>query len=187
MEMAEDIRKLVDKVYVDLLTDSRDLMGKNHFVDARNDSEIRTRVIQMQTSIRDEAVAAAVELEALQRVEKERRLTELKKVRYVQISQTVGDESTEQGTPEVERQLREMAEQLEKMQKQMKTRGTGWINAKEGKTKGQGSFACQKYGHVKRQASQARETTSPKPEFFFFYYYSWFNDQTLASKCRITV
>ena len=99
VEMAEEIRKLGEKVYVDLPTDSRDRMGKDHFMDALNDSEIRTRVIQMRTFTLDEAVAAAVELEALQRVEKERRLADHKMVRNVQLTSTAVDlpTKTEQG------------------------------------------------------------------------------------------
>ena len=174
VEMAEDIRRLVDKVYADLPADSRDMMGKDHFVDALNDSEIRTRVIQMRTSTLDEAVAVAVELEALQRVEKERRLTDLKRVRNVPVSPAVENvpAASNERRPEVERQLKEMAEQLEKMKKQMRTRETGWRNSKQGNTKGPKCYACQKYGHMKREcptlssteASQAGETTSPKQD-----------------------
>ena len=51
---------------------SKDKMAWDHFIDALNDGDMRTWVLQMRTTTLKEAVAAAVELEALQRVEKER-------------------------------------------------------------------------------------------------------------------
>ena len=71
-ELADNIRILVERVFGDLLYPSKDKMARDHFIDALNDVEMRTRILQMRTVTLEEAVAAGVELEALQNAEKER-------------------------------------------------------------------------------------------------------------------
>ena len=147
VELAEDIRRLVDKVYVDLSADSRDRMARDHFLDALSDGEIRIRVIQMRTATLDDAVAGAVELEALQKAEKAR-MSDLKRVRSASVQQSSTDEATETSratalTAGLQQQLKEMSEQLHKLQKQVKA-GRGRRTDKEPRC-----YHCKELGHIK--------------------------------------
>ena len=70
--VADDIRCLVDRVFVDIPADARDKLARDCFIDALADGEMRIRVIQMHTPTFNEAVEAAIELEAFTKAEKER-------------------------------------------------------------------------------------------------------------------
>ena len=68
VELAEEIRRLVDQVYSDLPEDSRDRMGRDHFLDTLYDGEIRTRIIQMRTSTLDETGRKHTNADAMSRI-----------------------------------------------------------------------------------------------------------------------
>ena len=116
VELAEETRQFVDKVYTDLTVESHDRMGRDHFLDALQDGEMRIRIIQMRTSTLDEAVAAALELEALNKAEKERRSLDLKKLR----SATVNAVQADKPMVEINPGMSEIRQQLDKMMEQMK-------------------------------------------------------------------
>ena len=70
--LADDIRRLVDKVFGEIPTGARNKIAKDSFIDALTDSEMRTRILQMRTQTIQEAMELAIELEALTTAEKER-------------------------------------------------------------------------------------------------------------------
>ena len=70
--LADDIRRLVDRVFQDIPAGARDKLARDSFIDALTDGEMRTRILQMRTRTIQEAMEAAIELEALSRAEKER-------------------------------------------------------------------------------------------------------------------
>ena len=71
-ELSDSIRILVERVYGDLPSPSRDKMARDHFIDALHDSDVRMRILQARTATFQDTVAMAMELEALQIAEKER-------------------------------------------------------------------------------------------------------------------
>ena len=57
---------------MDIPTEARNKLARDSFIDALTDSEMRTRILQMRTQTIQEAMEAAIELEALTTAEKER-------------------------------------------------------------------------------------------------------------------
>ena len=159
VEMAEEVRQLVEKVYADLPEDSRDRMGRDHFLDALLDSEIRTRIIQMRTSSLDEAVAAAVELEALYKAEKERRSADVRKVRSATVEAVQAEKPTSEANAaatDIQRQLTDVMEQLKRLGKQVDdTKKAAWNNRRKSAKKGVQCFRCQRFGHIKAECPES--------------------------------
>ena len=149
VEMAEEIRRLVEKVYVDLPAESKDHMGRDHFLDALTDGDIRIRVIQMRTTTLDGAVAAAVELEALQKAEKERRTVDLKKVnvRQATTAETIQAIYPSAEPAGLQQQIMNISEQLKELQKQLNRRKPGGGRRSDGR--GPQCYNCKEYGHIK--------------------------------------
>ena len=154
-ELADDIRIMVERVYPDLAAAARDRMAKDHFIDALNDSETRTRVLQMRTATLDEALAAAVELEALQRAEKERFSTG-KRVRELKVEGT--------STKGLEDMVKEMAEQMKQMQMVLVKEQTSKsknqsYSSQGGRPYGQGRrcYYCQEEGHLIKDCPKRQE------------------------------
>ena len=145
-ELADDIRIMVERVYPDLVIAARDRMAKDHFIDALNDSEMRTRVLQMRTATLEEALAAAVELEALQRAEKER-FGSGKRIRELKVEST--------STKGLEEMVKEMAEQMRQMQMVLRKEPSARNKSQSytsqgGRPQGQGRrcYFCQEEGHL---------------------------------------
>lgn len=160
VEMAEDIRLLVDKVYVDLPAESRDRMGRDHFLDALAEGDIRIRVIQMRTSTLDGAVAAAVELETLRKAEKERQSRDLKKANVRQISTTAEGNLPEQAG--LQMQLSKLTEQLGELQKQVSRQRPGRNRGPN--DRGPQCYQCKEYGHIKPNCPlRKKEDSRPAP------------------------
>ena len=70
--LADDIRRLVDRVFHDIPLESREKLARDCFIDALTDGEMRTRILQMRTTTIQEAMEVAIELEALSKAERER-------------------------------------------------------------------------------------------------------------------
>ena len=70
--LADDIRRLVDRVFQDIPSEARDKLARDCFIDALTDGEMRIRILQMRTTSIQEAMEAAIELEALTKAERER-------------------------------------------------------------------------------------------------------------------
>ena len=70
--LADDVRRLVDRVFQDIPSEARDKLARDSFIDALTDGEMRTRIPQMRTTTIQEAMEAAIELEALSKAERER-------------------------------------------------------------------------------------------------------------------
>ena len=66
------MRRLVQLAYPTASQDILDVLGKDQFIDALDDSEIRWRVYQIKTRTLDDAVCAAVEMEAYKKAESQR-------------------------------------------------------------------------------------------------------------------
>ena len=71
-ELAQELRRLVQLAYPTASLDILDVLGKDQFIDALDDSEIRWRVYQIKARTLDDAVCAAVEMEAYKKAESQR-------------------------------------------------------------------------------------------------------------------
>ena len=78
--LADDIRRLVDKVYHNVPEEARGKMARDAFIDALTDREMRLRVLQMRTTTLQEALEAAIELEAMMLAEEARSLTSVRMI-----------------------------------------------------------------------------------------------------------
>ncbi len=163
VEMAEEIRRLVEKSYVDLPPESKDHMGRDHFLDALADGDIRIRVMQMRTTTLDGAVAAAVELEALQKAEKERRMVDLKKVNVRQVTPTETIQAIQTCTEpaELQQQIMKMSEQLGELQRQLNRRKPG--GGRRSDRRGPQCYNCMEYGHIRPNCPSLEKGDSTTP------------------------
>ena len=137
-ELADDIRLLVERVMGELPISSREKMARDYFIDALTDGESRTRVLQMRTYNLEEAVAAAIELEALQNAEFERSgLT--KRVREVGSKITNSQEDS----------LAQMAARIDELGEKYNRLKVGEYGQKK-YAKERTCYSCGKEGHIAR-------------------------------------
>ena len=71
-ELGQDLKNLVYRAYPTATTELLDTLGKDHFIDAINDEDIRWRVYQSKPVTLDDAICSAVELEAYKIAEEQR-------------------------------------------------------------------------------------------------------------------
>ena len=71
-ELAQEIRRLVQLAYPTATPDVMDVLGRDSFIDALDDSDLRWRVYQVKAKSLDDAVCAAVEMEAYKKAERQR-------------------------------------------------------------------------------------------------------------------
>ena len=71
-ELGQSIRRLTGLAYPDAHQELVEILAKDHFIDALQESEMRLRVQQARPKTLNEAVHAAVELETFQRAELQR-------------------------------------------------------------------------------------------------------------------
>ncbi len=109
-DLADDVRRLVDRVFADIPFGAREKLARDCFIDALTDSEMRTRIIQMRTSNIQEAMEVAIELEALSRAEIERNPPS-KKVR--ELGQMVQPSTEETVRDIVSKELSKIRKELE--------------------------------------------------------------------------
>ena len=87
----------------------------------------------MQTNTLDKTVAAAVEFDALNKAEKERRSSDLKKLRSATVGAVQVEKPTVEinpGVTEIRQQLAKMMEQMKRIEKQVHTGQTVWRRTK---------------------------------------------------------
>ena len=138
-ELADDIRLLVERVLGELPISSREKMARDYFIDALTDGEIRTRILQMRTFNLEEAVAVAIELEALQNAEMERSgLT--KRVREV----------GKRGTNREDDALSQMAARIDELGEKYKNLKLGEYGQKK-YVKARTCYSCGQEGHIARE------------------------------------
>ena len=70
--MAKDICNVVHRAFEEMTEQSEDSLAKEYFLDALPEAEIRTEVLQMRPASIQRAVQDAIELEAMNRAERER-------------------------------------------------------------------------------------------------------------------
>ena len=71
-ELAQEIRRLVHLAYPTASQDVMDVLRRDYFIDALDDSDLRWRVYQVKAKSLDDAVCAAVEMEAYKKAERQR-------------------------------------------------------------------------------------------------------------------
>ena len=89
-ELAQSIRRLVCRAYPDANLSLREILSKDHFIDALSDSDMRLRLKQSRSATLDETVRLSIELEAFQIAENER-----KSKKYVRLSKPASEEVTQ--------------------------------------------------------------------------------------------
>ena len=72
-ELAQAIRRLTRQAYPDASASLRETLGRDHFLDALPESDVRWRIYQTRPKSLREALNVAVELEAFQVADKQRR------------------------------------------------------------------------------------------------------------------
>ena len=145
--LADHVRILVERVFGELPMQSKDKMARDHFIDALNDGDMRTRVLQMRTTTLKEAAAAAVELEALQRAEKERSGPS-KRVREVHTA----EKTAANPSLELAKVVGELADKVSKLQMGERRQG-GRAGSKNPDVV---CFYCEEVGHIKRHCPQLK-------------------------------
>lgn len=107
--LADDVKRLVDRVFADIPDEAREKLARDNFIDALTDSDMRIRIIQMRTRNIQEAMEAAIELETLSKAESERNP---KRVRELQTESSADQEPTE---------LKDLQDQIAKLKKQLQS------------------------------------------------------------------
>jgi hypothetical protein len=111
-ELSQEIRRLVRLAYPEAPNNIIEILGKDYFVDAVNDGEIRWKIFQMKVKNLDEATAAAVEIESFKMAEMQRDGTK----RFVREIRTDPDpHRTENSENSIQRQLDEILKILKNL------------------------------------------------------------------------
>ena len=100
-ELAQEIRRLTRQAYPGAPSEVQGLMAKDHFMDALDDPEVRLAVYQARPRTLDEALRVSLEMEAFQKVERQRNFSGRKALRAVegpnQREQTSGANTNKEG------------------------------------------------------------------------------------------
>ena len=156
-ELGQDLKSLVYRAYPTATTELLDTLGKDHFIDAINDEDIRWRVYQSKPMTLDDAICSAVELEAYKRAE-EQRNGRRRPVREIsrRENQPKGQQQNRVQTrgqhaiDDIDKELRELKEKLFALQKR---RG----DLRQNST---GCWHCGQEGHFRYQCPQLHPQTS---------------------------
>ena len=71
-ELGEEIHRLVQLAYSTVNQETLDVLGKQYFIDALEDNDLRWMIYQRRAETLDEAVCAALQLEAYRKAEGKR-------------------------------------------------------------------------------------------------------------------
>ena len=128
VEMAQDIRNMVDRAYGEMAEQSKDSLAKEYFLDALPEADIRTRVLQMRPASLQRAVQDAIELEAINRAERERssRAPPLQRVRTLaspEDSLTTTARSVRPDKAAEDNAIAELTKSLKDLKTEMNTHG----------------------------------------------------------------
>ncbi|KAJ8022109.1 hypothetical protein HOLleu_39511 [Holothuria leucospilota] len=83
-ELAQEIRRLTRQAYPGAPSEVPGLMAKDHFMDALDDPEVRLAMYQARPRTLDEALRISLEMEAFQKVERQRNISGRKALRAVE-------------------------------------------------------------------------------------------------------
>lgn len=151
-ELGQDIKRLVSLAFPSASSDILDTLGKDHFIDAIDDGDIRWRIYQSKPSTMDEAVCAAVELEAYKTAEKQRYTNK----RYVRAfgTQNNGETSTSP-THSTNEELQSEVARLKKILASQKRTSTSY-NATKDKSNIT-CWYCGQKGHYKTECPEIHQ------------------------------
>jgi hypothetical protein len=146
-ELGQDIRRLVQLAYPEAPPALVEMLGKDHFIDAIEDQDMRWRMYQAKVRDLDEAIGIAVEVEAYKNAEKQR-CQPKKLLREVQAHKGAEASSSSKG---LERQILELKKQMEEMQQLMK-----------GNFKKKVCYGCGEEGHFIRECRKSGNFFAPR-------------------------
>ena len=112
-ELGEEVRRLARMAYPNAPEDMLDGIGKDHFIDALDDADLRWRVYQVKAKSLDDAITAAVEMEAYKKAEKQRGPSK----KYVREIETSEWKTKNTGTTDKEIEIQGMQKQLDQLVK----------------------------------------------------------------------
>jgi CRISPR/Cas system-associated exonuclease Cas4 (RecB family) len=107
-ELSQEIRRLVRHSYPEAPHSLVEMLGKDYFIDAVNDSDMRWRMFQLKVTNLDEATAAAVEIEAYKKAEIQRHGAK----RYVRELDIKQNSNSEEATARLQKQIDELTRRL---------------------------------------------------------------------------
>ncbi|KAJ8048488.1 hypothetical protein HOLleu_00827 [Holothuria leucospilota] len=162
-ELGQIIKRLTRQAYPTASFDVLTALATDHFMDALDDPNLRLGVYQARPTNLDEAIRAALEIEAFHMAERQRSTLGRKMARVVQGNLT--DQTTK---PEVveEKTLREMIlsliQQMKDLQSKVEKPPTYPRSGKRLRPIDMTTvqcYQCKEYGHYKRNCPQKKETT----------------------------
>ena len=181
-ELAHEVRRLGRQAYPMAPSHLLELLSKDHFLDALDDADLRPGVYQMRPSTLDDALQAALEIEAFQTVEKHRNFPGRRVVRTVETTSTAENKKEDGTNPDVTKAindvmkqhqgvlsdlrdgLKSLTEEVQRLKDTGRSSNYG-AGGNRGKGKGDGRpsftedgtpicFKCREPGHLKRDCPQ---------------------------------
>ena len=181
-ELAHEVRRLGRQAYPMAPSHLLELLSKDHFLDALDDADLRLGVYQMRPSTLDDALQAALEIEAFQTVEKHRNFPGRRVVRTVETTSTAENKKEDGTNPDVTKAindvmkqhqgvlsdlrdgLKSLTEEVQRLKDTGRSSNYG-AGGNRGKGKGDGRpsftedgtpicFQCREPGHLKRDCPQ---------------------------------
>ena len=161
-ELAQEIRRLVQLAYPTATPDVMDVLGRDSFIDALDDSDLRWRVYQVKAKSLDDAVCAAVEMEAYKKAERQRaqgrkNLRQLDK--FQPGNGTYGSNHEPANLHQMQKQIDSLREMLQKIHPRQENRKpmTHRQNRKDVEC-----WNCGEMGHYKNECSKTRQYPKPR-------------------------
>ena len=151
-DLADDVRRLVDRVFADIPIESREKLARDCFIDALTDGEMRTRILQMRTRSIQEAMEAAIELEALNTAEHERN-PPTKKVRELGRANT-DDKSLQESIREI------LGEELQKIKIELAAQQKSSGNRQQTNANGRRCYNCGSDSHFIKDCPEPKKPFS---------------------------
>ena len=160
-ELAQEVRRLVHLAYPTASQDVMDVLGRDYFIDALDDSDLRWRVYQVKAKSLDDAVCAAVEMEAYKKAERQR-IQPRKSVRQVDLykyENSLSPAANDMSLEKIQQQMEQLKEMMEKLKQKpnFSQQGSGKKERKDIEC-----WNCGIKGHYRSECRKPRQFQKPQ-------------------------
>ena len=157
-ELAQEIRRLVHLAYPTASQDVMDVLGRDYFIDALDDSDLRWRVYQVKAKSLDDAVCAAVEMEAYKKAERQRvqPRKSLRQIEHHQFENSVPSEKI--SLEKLQQQMEHLKEMIGKLSQKSNLPSEGVKKER----KEIECWNCGNKGHYKSECRKPRQFQKPQ-------------------------